>query len=566
MTDNAVILKADNLYFSYDDEKTHSLNGLSLEIHRGKKIAFMGANGSGKSTFFLCCNGIHKPSSGTLYFDGMPVDYSREGLLKLRQKVGIVFQDPDNQLFSASVYQEISFGILNLGVSEDKAKREVENIIREMEITPYRDKPTHALSGGQKKQVSIADILVMHPEVIILDEPSAALDPKHTALVNNAVDRMTESGITVMMATHDVNYAFEWADEIVLFKDGNVLMHGTPTEVFSNRTALAQTNLEPPAALLLFDSLCQKGILKTDLPVPHNLACLEQYIENLPFAGTGTPGPVSNSTEAKKAILVVSFGTSYDETRKVTIDAIEQDIADSYPDYRVYRAWTSKMILAKIKKRDGIHYDNVKEAFERMAADGITDVIVQPTHVINGIENDIMTEESLSFAPRFSTIHFGTPLLTSLEDNNLLIEAIAHEFPDLKEDEVLVMMGHGTTHYANAIYAALDYTLKDKGYSNIFLGTVEAYPSMDSLLHMIKEYNPRRVILAPFMIVAGDHATNDMASDDPDSWRSQLEAAGFPVTCILKGLGEYKDVRNLFLSHVKEAIHSDNIKKSSHSH
>lgn len=296
-----VILKAENLYFSYDDEKTHSLNGLSLEIRKGRKIAFMGANGSGKSTFFLCCNGIHQPTSGTLYFHGEPVNYSREGLLKLRQKVGIVFQDPDNQLFSASVYQEISFGILNLGVSEEEAKKEVEAIIEEMEITPYRHKPTHALSGGQKKQVSIADILVMHPEIVILDEPAAALDPKHTALVNDAVDRMTADGITVLMATHDVNYAFEWADEVVLLKDGQVLMHGAPTEVFSNRTALAQTNLEQPAALQLFDSLCQKGILKTSLPVPHNLAALEAYIAELPFFQNQTARSVSDRTDAKKS-------------------------------------------------------------------------------------------------------------------------------------------------------------------------------------------------------------------------------------------------------------------------
>ena len=131
-----VILKADGLYFSYEGEKNHSLNGLSLEIERGKKIAFMGANGSGKSTFFLCCNGIHKPVRGQLYLDGQPYDYSKKGLLKLRQRVGIVFQDPDNQLFSASVYQEISFGILNLGVSEEEAQKEVEKVIRDLEITP----------------------------------------------------------------------------------------------------------------------------------------------------------------------------------------------------------------------------------------------------------------------------------------------------------------------------------------------------------------------------------------------------------------------------------------------
>ena len=217
-----IILKAENLYFSYDDEKTHSLNGLSLEIERGKKIAFMGANGSGKSTFFLCCNGINRPAKGRILLDGEPIQYTRQGLLNLRQKVGIVFQDPDNQLFSASVYQEISFGILNLGVAEEEAKKEVEQVIDYLEITPFRHKPTHALSGGQKKQVSIADILVMHPEIIILDEPAAALDPKHTQMVNQIVNRLTEQGITVLMSTHDVDYAYEWADQIFLFKDGQV--------------------------------------------------------------------------------------------------------------------------------------------------------------------------------------------------------------------------------------------------------------------------------------------------------------------------------------------------------
>ena len=552
---NDVIIKADNLYFSYDDEKSHSLNGLSLEIRRGRKIAFMGANGSGKSTFFLCCNGIHQPSSGTLYVDGEPVDYSREGLLKLRQKIGIVFQDPDNQLFSASVYQEISFGVLNLGKSEEEARQEVERVIDEMEITPFRDKPTHALSGGQKKQVSIADILVMHPEVIILDEPAAALDPRHTVMVNEAVDRMTAQGITVMMATHDVNYAFEWADEIMLFKDGQVLMHGAPVEVFSNLTALAQTNLEQPVVLQLFDSLCKKGILKPSLPVPVTLSQLEKYIEEVPVSASVTTGRVFEET--RRAILVVSFGTSYEETRKVTIDAIEQEIGDAHPDYKIYRAWTSKMILKKLKKRDNIHYDTVTEAFQRMREDGITDVVVQPTHVINGIENDLMTQEALAFRNDFHSILFGDPLLTTMEDNDYMIEAIREEFPDLADDEVLVLMGHGTTHYSNAIYAALDYTFKDRGYPNIFLGTVEAYPSMETLLHMIREFRPRRVVLAPFMIVAGDHAQNDMAGDDPESWRCQLEAAGFPVTCVLKGLGEYKSVRKLFLQHVDAAIKSE---------
>ena len=546
-----IILKADNLFFSYDNEKTHSLNGLSLEIKRGHKIAFMGANGSGKSTFFLCCNGIHQPSSGTLYFNGEPVDYSRKGLLKLRSKVGIVFQDPDNQLFSASVYQEISFGILNLGVPEDEAKEQVEQVIDYLEITPFRHKPTHALSGGQKKQVSIADILVMNPDIIILDEPAAALDPKHTTMVNKIVDQLTENGITVMMATHDVNYAMAWADDVFLFKDGKVLIHGTPEQVFSNKSALASTNLEQPACLQLFDSLCKKGILKTSLPIPHSLQQLESYIAAI-SERTYHGGKIMQ--ESKKAILVVSFGTSYNPTREKTIDVIESKIGDAFSDWKIYRAWTSKMIMAKLLKRDGIKINNVKEAMEQMRDDGITDVVIQPTHVINGIENDLMKEDALSWHDSFHSITFGTPLLTSEQDNCDMIEAIHQEFSYLKADEALVLMGHGTTHYANAIYAALDYTFKDKGYPNIHLGTVEAYPSMETLLKVVREQNHSKVVLAPFMIVAGDHAHNDMASDDPDSWRCQFEAAGFPVECVLKGLGEYPEVQEIFIRHVREAM------------
>lgn len=548
-----IIIKADNLHFSYDDGNSHSLNGLSLEIERGKKVAFMGANGSGKSTFFLCCNGVNQPDKGTLYLDGEPLTYTRKGLLKARQKVGIVFQDPDNQLFSASVYQEISFGILNLGTPEELAKEEVEKVIDYLEITPFRHKPTHALSGGQKKQVSIADILVMHPEVIILDEPAAALDPRHTIMVNKIVDALTEKGITVMMSTHDVDYAFSWADQVFLFKDGQVLIEGTPVEVFSNKAALADTNLKQPAVLELFDRLCRKGILKTSLPVPRTLPELENYIENVSeriYHG----GKIPMNQETKKAILVVSFGTSYEPTRKVTIDAIEQDIARAFPDYQIYRAWTSKMIIAKLKKRDGIHVNTVKEAMEEMAAAGITDVIVQPTHVINGIENDLMKEDALSCRSHFHSIAFGTPLLTSEQDNTDVIKAVTEEFRDLDEDSALVLMGHGTTHFSNAIYAALDYTFKDMGYPHIFLGTVEAYPAMQSLKRMIGTFKPKKIVLAPFMIVAGDHARNDMAGDDPDSWMCQFQEAGYQVEPVLKGLGEYEGIRRIFIRHIKEAM------------
>lgn len=545
-----IILKAEDLYFSYDDDNSHSLNGLSLEIKRGQKIAVMGANGSGKSTFFLCCTGIHKPQKGKLYLDGKEVKYNKKGLLDLRSKVGIVFQDPDNQLFSASVYQEISFGILNLGVSEEQAKKEVEEVIDYLEIAPFRSKPTHALSGGQKKQVSIADILVMHPEIIILDEPAAALDPRHTTMVNHIVEQMTASGITVLMATHDVNYAYEWADEVILFHEGKVLMNGSPEQVLGNRAALRQTNLEPPAVLELFESLCKKGILKSSLPFPKNLKALEGYIEEVNL-NTYYGGKKKMSDTTKKAILAVSFGTSHNDTREVTIDAIEKDMQAAFPGYPLYRAWTSKMIINKVNKRDHVHIDTVKEAMEKMRADGITDVLVQPTHVINGIENDIMKEEALSYREDFHSISFGDPLLTSEQDNREVLEAVAEEFSWLKEDEVLVLMGHGTTHYANSIYAALDYTFKDKGHKNIFLGTVEAYPSMESIMKLVRKYAPSKVVLAPFMIVAGDHAKNDMAGDDPESWYSQFKEAGYEVEAVIKGLGEYPGIRKILVNHLK---------------
>lgn len=280
-----IILEAKGLCFSYDGEKVYSLNNLSLQIKRGQKVAFMGANGSGKSTFFLCCNGIHRPDKGVLYFDGNPVDYSRKGLLNLRSKVGIVFQDPDDQLFSASIFQEISFGILNLGVPKKQAEEEVERIIRQLEITPFKDRPTHSLSGGQKKQVSVADILVMHPDIMILDEPAASLDPKHTRIVNQIVDQLTKEGITVLMATHDMDYALEWADEIVLMHEGRVLLKGDPVTVCSDKKALEMTNLEVPAVLRLYDSLCRKGMLSKKLETPKNLEMLESYIEKIPYKG-----------------------------------------------------------------------------------------------------------------------------------------------------------------------------------------------------------------------------------------------------------------------------------------
>lgn len=256
----------------------------------------------------------------------------------------------------------------------------------------------------------------------------------------------------------------------------------------------------------------------------------------------------------KKGLLVVSFGTSVNRTREKTIDVIEADMEAAFPDYTLYRGWTSKMIIRKLMKRDGVRIDTVKEAIERMIADGVREAVIQPTHVINGIENDQMKEDVLAYQDHFASVHFGTPLLTSEEDSAEVIRAVMAEHANLPKEDALVLMGHGTTHYANSIYAALDYKFKDMGYHNVFLGTVEAYPSMETLMKQVCAYGAGRVTLAPFMVVAGDHALHDMSGADQDSWKCRFEAAGFQVDCVLKGLGEYPGIRRLYVRHAKEAF------------
>ena len=277
---NDFILTINNLCYTYEDG-TNALNEINLEIKRGEKVAIMGSNGSGKSTFFLCLNAIKRPKSGYLSFRGHPYDYSRKGLLDLRSKVGIVFQDPDNQLFSASVFQEISFGVLNLGINTIEARNRVEAVIEDLDITSFRHKATHFLSGGQKKQVSLADILVMNPEVIILDEPASALDPKHTKMIYDIINELSDKGITVILSTHDVNHAFKWADTIAVFHNGTILQKGTPIEIFNNTKLIEKSNLEIPTILKLFNKLCVKNILSSILPPPRTIEELENLIDDL---------------------------------------------------------------------------------------------------------------------------------------------------------------------------------------------------------------------------------------------------------------------------------------------
>lgn len=261
----------------------------------------------------------------------------------------------------------------------------------------------------------------------------------------------------------------------------------------------------------------------------------------------------------RKAILVVSFGTSHGDTRQRTIEQIEEDIRKAYPEYAVYRAFTSKMIIQILKQRDGIEVFTVSKAMEQMKRDGITDIVIQPTHILNGIENDFMIQEADLYKKEFTSLVFGTPLLHKTEDYWKVIDAFVKRLPELSKKEAVIGMGHGTKHYSNASYAALDYMFKDRGYKNIYIATVEAYPSLNDILKKLKEKEYDKVILIPFMIVSGDHAKNDMAGSDEDSWKVILEREGFGTTCILEGLGENPDIRKILQDHVGEALKWDRL-------
>ncbi|MGN0710434.1 MAG: sirohydrochlorin cobaltochelatase [Anaerovoracaceae bacterium] len=256
----------------------------------------------------------------------------------------------------------------------------------------------------------------------------------------------------------------------------------------------------------------------------------------------------------KKAILAVSFGTSHEETRKKTIEAIENQIKECFPEYEVRRAFTSGMIMNVLKKRDNMHIDNVEEAMEKLADEGFEEVVLQPTHIINGDEYDKMVFQAENFRSRFKSVSIGKPLLTESSDYEEVCTGIMKHFADMKKEEALLLMGHGTGHFADAAYAALDYRFKALGYENVFVGTVEGYPEFEDAMKQLRKYGPEKVTLLPMMVVAGDHAVNDMAGDEEGSWKSMLEGEGYQVECILKGLGEFPEIRNIYIKHAEKAM------------
>lgn len=253
----------------------------------------------------------------------------------------------------------------------------------------------------------------------------------------------------------------------------------------------------------------------------------------------------------KKGLLIVSFGTSFRDALERDIAPVENALAVAFPEHYVQRAFGSRMIIRKLKTRDGMQIDSIPEALEKMAMLGIEELLIQPTFLIHGFEYNSLMEAVLAASGRFLSVSVGRPLLSLTEDYQILADNIAEILP--KEMGTLVLMGHGTEHYANTAYPALETVFRKQGHSHVLVGAVEGYPDIDVICHELQKKGERNVTLTPLMLVAGDHANNDMASDEPDSWKTKLLEIGVTSNCVIRGLGSYHFVQDMFVNHAREA-------------
>lgn len=255
-----------------------------------------------------------------------------------------------------------------------------------------------------------------------------------------------------------------------------------------------------------------------------------------------------------KALLVVSFGTSYADSRRRTIEAVERDLQAAFPDRRCYHAYTSGIIRGIIEKNEGIHIPDVTEALRQIIADGCSDLLVQPTHVIDGIENHEMKEAVLAHKGSFQKIKIGAPLLHEDEDYVRAVHAVMEPImSELDGRTAVFFMGHGTSHAQNSCYERLNVVFQKENYADVYVGTVEALPDLKNLLSRISGKAFTRVLIQPFMLVAGDHAHNDMAGNGEGTWRHELAQAGYEVLVRIVGLGELEDIRRIYEAHARAA-------------
>ncbi len=271
-----ILLQAENLCFSYDQGK-QALKEINITVRKGERIVALGSNGAGKSTCFLNLNGVYRPDSGRIFYRGQEI--RKKDLNELRKNVGIVFQDADNQIIASTVFAEVSFGPMNLKLPREEVKRRVEAALEYMNLSDMRDRPPHYLSGGEKKRVSIADIIAMESEVIIFDEPTASLDPVNVEILEGVLDKMSKVGKTLLISTHDVDFAYRWADRAVIFAGGRIIADGSVQEVFKDDKVLNQANLKRPVLLEVYNSLVRHHVLEEQGICPKDAGELEMLLK-----------------------------------------------------------------------------------------------------------------------------------------------------------------------------------------------------------------------------------------------------------------------------------------------
>ncbi len=249
------ILEIRNLYYSYDN-RNNVLSDINLGIKKGEKIAILGANGAGKSTLFLNMNGVYNNGSGEIFLYGTKI--TRKNINTLRQNVGYVFQEPDSQIVGTTVLNEVSFGLVNLGLPESEIQERTINILKEMGLYNYKDKPPHYLSGGEKKRVAIAGVIAMQPEIILFDEPMASLDPGNSLIFENILAKLENEGKTIIISTHNTDFAYKWAERIIVLDNGSIIADDKPVKIFTSDEILKRANLGKPMLLQVYEIIKKK--------------------------------------------------------------------------------------------------------------------------------------------------------------------------------------------------------------------------------------------------------------------------------------------------------------------
>lgn len=270
------ILKVEDLHYVYGNGKA-ALKGVSVDIHEGEKIAVIGSNGSGKSTFFLNINGVFTPEQGKIIYRDIVVN--KKNLKELRKNIGIVFQDADNQIIASTVMAEVGFGPMNLKLPKEEVKKRVDEALTYMNISDFKHRPPHYLSGGEKKRVTIADIIAMKSEIVIFDEPTAALDPLNAMMLEEVLDKLAFEGKTMLISTHDVDFTYRWAERVLVFCHGKIMADGTPLEIFKNEEVLKQANLKQPTMLEVYESLVEKHLIEDTKVYPKNTEEFREMLE-----------------------------------------------------------------------------------------------------------------------------------------------------------------------------------------------------------------------------------------------------------------------------------------------